>query len=78
MRRRDPLDAARITADGPGPRWARAACGAPGVRAYVSHSHLENGLRDAKIVTAEHVDTKLNLADRLTKGLSHAASVGKP
>ena len=30
-------------------------------------------LRDAKIVTAEHVDTKLNLADRLTKGLSHAA-----
>ena len=30
-------------------------------------------LRDAKIVTAQHVDTKLNLADRLTKGLSHAA-----
>ena len=30
-------------------------------------------LRDAKIVTAKHVDTKLNLADRLTKGLSHAA-----
>ena len=23
------------------------------------------------IVTAKHVDTKLNLADRLTKGLSH-------
>ena len=30
-------------------------------------------LRDAKIVTAEHVDTKLNLADRFTKGLSHVA-----
>ena len=30
-------------------------------------------LRDAKIVTAKHVDNKLNLADRLTKGLSHAA-----
>ena len=28
-------------------------------------------LRDARIVTAKHVDTKLNLADRLTKGLSH-------
>ena len=28
-------------------------------------------LRDAGIVTARHVDTKLNLADRLTKGLSH-------
>ena len=30
-------------------------------------------LRDAGIVTAKHVDTKLNLADRLTKGLSHVA-----
>ena len=30
-------------------------------------------LRDARIVTAKHVDTKLNLADRLTKGLSHVA-----
>ena len=30
-------------------------------------------LRDSKIVTAEHVDTKLNLADRFTKGLSHVA-----
>ena len=26
-----------------------------------------------RIVTAKHVDTKLNLADRLTKGLSHVA-----
>ena len=28
-------------------------------------------LRDEKIIRAKHVDTKLNLADRMTKGLSH-------
>jgi len=28
-------------------------------------------LRDEKIIRAKHVDTKLNLADKLTKGLSH-------
>ena len=28
---------------------------------------------DARIVTAKHVDTKLYLAGRLTKGLSHVA-----
>lgn len=33
-------------------------------------------LRDAKVVTAKHVDTTKNLADTLTKGLSHAARAG--
>ena len=30
-------------------------------------------LRDAKVVTACHVDTTKNLADKMTKGLSHVA-----
>ena len=30
-------------------------------------------LRDEKVVTAAHVDTTRNLADKLTKGLSHVA-----
>ena len=33
-------------------------------------------LRDAKVVTAKHVDTTKNLADKLTKGLSHVARAG--
>ena len=43
VRRRDPLDAARITAGGPGSRRVRAVRGAPGVRAWVSHSFPQNG-----------------------------------
>ena len=42
------------------------------IRAMHRDSRI-NELRDAGIVTAKHVDTKLNLADRLTKGLSHVA-----
>ena len=33
-------------------------------------------LRDAKVVTAQHVDTTKNLADKLTKGLSHVTRAG--